>query len=400
MLGPSGADRLVVILSDIEMGAGGVLDDFPHSGFLAELLSAYSRPPFVDLQIDLVLNGDTFDLLKTSVDGAYPRLVTVELALAKLARIRAVHGAFFEGLRAFLSAPGAPRRVHFVVGNHDLELVFPEVQQALREAIGHPEVAFPGHSFDLGLLHVEHGCQVDPLFRLDTGPALLKHQGSTILALPWGAVSILDVLLPMHDVFYDLDRLKPRRRVFELLPEVRDHVVGAFWRYWTQDYWRDALWGGDPVRKVSWTLLKEVAYRFGTLDPGVADGHAFRRRVAADDRTRLLVAGHLHQAAWWSHGDRKVLRTGCFRDEFMLDDAGNVVRRIPKTYAEVFMRDGVPVRSHLVEVDGPAPRPGAVPTSVFDVLERARPLLESAEDRAAVRRQSIAQEAKERASRE
>ena len=35
---PPDADRLLVILSDIEMGAGGWIDDFPHSEWLGQLI--------------------------------------------------------------------------------------------------------------------------------------------------------------------------------------------------------------------------------------------------------------------------------------------------------------------------------------------------------------------------
>ena len=56
---------LVVVLSDIEMGAGGILDDFPHTDFLADLIASYQRLPHRDTPVELVFNGDTC-LLYTS----------------------------------------------------------------------------------------------------------------------------------------------------------------------------------------------------------------------------------------------------------------------------------------------------------------------------------------------
>ncbi|RMD97288.1 MAG: hypothetical protein D6812_15545, partial [Deltaproteobacteria bacterium] len=50
---PPGSDRLLVVMSDIEMGSGGVTDDFPHSDFLAELILAYNDPPFDAIAVDL-----------------------------------------------------------------------------------------------------------------------------------------------------------------------------------------------------------------------------------------------------------------------------------------------------------------------------------------------------------
>jgi hypothetical protein len=379
---PAGADRLVVVLSDIEMGAGGVLDDFPHSPWLAELLVSYNQGPHRGLPVDLVFNGDTLDLLKTSLPqpglgDVYPRHVTEAVALAKLDRILAAHPAFVQGVREFLTGGDAPRRAHFVVGNHDAELAFPAVQRALSRAIGVPGVWFPGFAVDIGDLHIEHGSQGDPLFQVDEHQPLTSWKGETLLDLPWGAVSVIDVMLPLQAQLYALDRVKPRPLVFQLLPEVKELLGNAFWRYWTRDYLVDFWNRSDPMRKVSWSMLKEVMYRFTTFDPDISASAHYQRLVSDQDRHRVVVIGHLHNAAWWSWADRKVLQAGCLRDEYVIDRQGNVRAQLPKVYVEVYMRDGRAVRSHLVETDGPGPIPGHVPASILELRERVAPLLAS-----------------------
>ncbi|NCG22191.1 MAG: hypothetical protein GWP91_24510 [Rhodobacterales bacterium] len=367
-------DRLVICLSDIEMGPGGLLDDFPHSAWLAELICAYNRPPFADLPVDLVFNGDTLDLLKTSIGGAHPLKVDAKIALAKLERVLAAHPAFPAGCRKFLSHQGAPRRIHFIVGNHDYELLFPEVQKRLREAIGHDHVIFPGFEVDFGDLHVEHGSQNDPMFQVDPKNVFVDHDGTAILAQSWGAQAVIDVALPMQHLFYDLDRLKPRRRALDLLPDVKNLIVGAYWGYYTGD-WLRGLVGGQQMSAVSWQMLREVGWRFQSNNPNVKQGNAYREMITSG-RYRCVVTGHVHQTEWWSWADRKVLHTGCMRDEYAIDANGLVSGRIPKTYAEVYLCGDRVVRSHLVEVDGPAPPEGHAPASVFDVLPRIRPILE------------------------
>ena len=44
------------------------------------------------------------------------------------------------------------------------------------------------------------------------------------------------------------------------------------------------------------------------------------------------------------------------RNEYMLQDEGHTMRPIAKCYAEIFMQGDRPVRSHLVEFDGPPPK--------------------------------------------
>lgn len=372
---PANADRLVVVLSDIEMGAGGVLDDFPHSAWLAEQLSPYNEGEYRGLPVDLVFNGDTFDLLKTSIDGVYPRHVTEAVALQKLDRVLKAHPAFIEGLRSFLTGGDAPRRAHFIVGNHDAEIVFPGVQRALSSAIGAPGVWFPGFSVDIGDLRVEHGSQGDNMFRVDENQPLVAWRDQTLLDLAWGAVAIIDVMLPLQPVLYALDRVKPRPWVFELLPEVKDLLGSAFWRYWTREYLVDVWNQRDPMRKVSWSMLKEVLYRFTTFDPDTSASAHYHRLVSDQDRYRVVVIGHLHNPGWWSWSDRKVLQAGCLRDEYVIDRQGNVRGQLPKVYVEVFMSGGRAIRSHLVEVDGPAPAKGHVPSSILELRREILPLL-------------------------
>lgn len=366
---PPSADRLLVVLSDIEMGAGGPTDDFPHSAWLGELLLTYNEPPYHRIPVELVFNGDTFDLLKTSFEGAYPRHVTAAIALHKLARIAAAHRPFFEAVRRFLEHRDAERRVHFVIGNHDLELLFPEVQRELRRLLGDdPRVSLAGMELHVGDVHIEHGQQADPSFRMEE-PWFVDYQGERILNLPWASVALLDVAMPMHPILHHHDRIKPREELFALLPDVREAVVNAYWTYWTRDWARSAWRRDDPVKRVSWTVLREVAYRFRTQDGDVRVRREFERRLQGPDAPRVIVVGHEHRPALSTWGDRRFLVTGAFRDEYMLEQAGRVLRPIQKTWAEVFLEKGHAIRARLVDIDGPPAPEGYAPESIFNVLE-------------------------------
>lgn len=391
---PDGADRLLVIFSDVEMGAGGVLDDFPHSDWLAEIMLSYTRGPTAGMALDLVFNGDTFDLLKTSIDGHYPRHVTEQVALAKLERVIAAHPSFFEGIRAFLDgADSAPRQVHFVIGNHDAELVFPVVQQRIQAAIGAEGVHFSGFGLDIGDVHIEHGNQGDPMFKVDPRLPIIEWQEQQLLDLPWGSTALIDVVLPLQPLLYPLDRVRPRARVFELLPEVKDLLVNAFWRYWTREYLYGVLQRTDPTRKISWTMLKEVMYRFSTLDPE-APSLPYQKLVRREDHPRITVVGHHHRPAWWSWSDRKVLQAGCLRNEYVLGHDGAVESMLPKVYVEVAMAGDRAVRSQLVEIDGPA-APGHMPESLDALRSQVLPLLAPLEERAQLQIAEQAQIARE-----
>jgi hypothetical protein len=379
LIRPRGApDRLVVVFSDIEMGAGGAYDDFPRSDFLADVIREYGREEHRHRAIDLVFNGDTFDLLKTRARGGWPTHVTRDLALEKMALVAAAHPAFFQAVGEHLRADPERRRAYFVVGNHDMEILFPEVQTLLRERIGAGDlVRFPGLEMTLGRARFEHGSQLDALFRVD--PARLfvdTRDGASVLALSWAAIALLEVAIPLQPIFFHHDRLKPKELLLQLIPEARELLTNEFWNYWTNRYVRDLI-SGDPLKSVSWTMVKELVRRLASWDVDVEMGDTLQRIMMTSDAYDLYLVGHQHEPGWWSHGHRKVLRTGCLRDEFMILDEGRAQLPINKTWAEVYMRGDEVVRSHLVERVAPERPPGTMPDSIFDVVPLLRERLAS-----------------------
>lgn len=392
--GRGAPDRLVVVFSDIEMGAGGRYDDFPRSDFLAEVIRSYGRDPYRWLAVDLVFNGDTFDLLKTSSRGGWPTHITRDIALEKLEQVAGSHPAFFEAVRDHLHDDPERRRVFFVAGNHDLELFFPEVQALVRKRCAIEEnVFFPGHEMSLGRVHIEHGSQLDPLFTVNPErPFLESKSGERILRLSWAAVALLDIAIPLQPLLYHHDRLKPRELVLELIPEVRELLTGEFWTYWTRRYFRDLV-AGDPLKSVSWTMLKELVRRHVSQEADVAMGDAPQRRMIESELFDLYLVGHQHEPGLWNHGRRRVLRTGCVRDEFMLAERGRVQIPINKTWAEVYLRGEDVVRSQLIDHVSPERPAGTYPDSIFDVVPLVREKLAAL--RAASGSQAAAQDAQE-----
>ncbi|MEZ4321601.1 MAG: metallophosphoesterase [Myxococcota bacterium] len=357
--------QLVVIASDIEIGPGGVNDDFVGSEWMVGWLARRPRAE----RVDLVLAGDVFDFLKTPVDGVWPRHIDAEVALRKWDAISAAHAAMLDGIADWLGE--GDHHVWFIVGNHDLEVQFPEIQAALRDRLGHRDrVHFPGDSWRRGGLEIVHGHMKDNMFRVD-GPPFLDFHGRRLLNLPWGAVAMLDVAMPHLPEIGMLDRLKPRERVFELLPEARRFTADAFWRYWTHDWWRD-LMDGDPVKRVTTAMLKEVLYRMGTGDSNlVADANVLRR-LEDPDAPAVLVMGHYHRAGWQQQGDRKLLMTGAFRNEFPVDREGNIGPALTKTHAEVWMDGDRVLTSALIENEAPPLPDDYMPNN----LDQVRPVLE------------------------
>lgn len=343
------------------MGDGSILDDFPHSDWAAELLLTWTRPPYLDTPIDLVLNGDTFDFSKTPLHGEHPHLVDEGIALAKLRIIAEAHKPFFEALDLFLKRGGAPRHVHFIVGNHDFELLFPSVQRAVRQLCGgHEAVRFPGLSLRLGPVLLEHGGQHDAMFRMDPEQPFLEHEGRQILNLPWGTVCIAQAVMAHQPDFFHLDRIKPKPVLLERLPEARTWLMNTFRRYWTRDYLKDLVWTRDPLKNLSWPLLKELIRRFTSMNPDVQTDLGANEWLHDPERPPITVVGHVHEPCMWTYAHRRVVQTGCMRNEYVIME-GDELWPVPKSFAEIYLDGDQVAGVCMPDLKGPPLPEGYIP---------------------------------------
>ena len=226
--------RRVVVLGDMHLGEGRGADgawspyeDFRWADDLRGFLDALAD---VGAPTDLVLNGDTFDLLQAG-DGACahddPDLGCSEAeALARLDRVLAAHRGEVAALAAF--AASGDNRLVLVPGDHDAALLFPAVGRRAVEAFaaapGRVSVAGDGYwrSAD-GLIHAEHGHQIEHRAdRFERWPAPFEtRSGSRRLERPWGQ-SVVQALY---------DRYEPRFPIVDNLAEdgagVREALAAA-----------------------------------------------------------------------------------------------------------------------------------------------------------------------------
>ena len=153
-------------------------------------------------EVELILNGDIFDfdaimrlpdephykihwLEKKS--GLFPR---PERARFKMQVIIKEHGVFFQALRDFILRGN---RVILIIGNHDLELHFSEVQEEIHKALDLPPEdserfrISPWFYISNKDTLVEHGNQYDPycVFNQPLNPFVFGRNFQTI-CLPFG----------------------------------------------------------------------------------------------------------------------------------------------------------------------------------------------------------------------
>lgn len=217
-------NALRLVLSDLHLSTGArpgsrnALEDFFHDEPFEELLAHYQGRGGAR-GVELILNGDIFDLLKVRIDGVWPTEITGEIAAEKLRLCLEGHPRFTSALKAFL---GNPRnRLTYLPGNHDLELLMPEAQALFLRYVAPGDIGervqFITHSDTYHLaegIQVRHGHQFERIHRIDYANPLHRGRGGApILTIPWGSLWIIEVMNPLKETHPFIDRVQPFARL-------------------------------------------------------------------------------------------------------------------------------------------------------------------------------------------
>ncbi len=226
----SALSRRVFVISDLHLG--GVYPNPPGSGargfricthapdvaaFIGRLAAEPVSPP-----VELVINGDLVDFLAEadSPGGWSPFTADPDLAVQKFQAIAARDQVVFDALKQFLARG---HRLVLTLGNHDLELSFPAVRQALRDLIGATGAAdfeffHDGEAYLVGDALIEHGNRYDVWNMVDYDA--LRHIRSLqsrrqpvpseqLFHPPAGSFMVAEVINPIKTSYAFIDLLKP-----------------------------------------------------------------------------------------------------------------------------------------------------------------------------------------------
>lgn len=318
-----------IVLSDLHLGTGvrpgalNPLEDFVHDERFAELLDHYDALAGDDEEVELILNGDIFDLLKVKVGGTFPTEITDELATEKLRRCLEGHPVWVRAVRRFLARPG--RRVTYLPGNHDQEMWFKGPQELLRRYVAPGEAGerlrFVTHSDSYHLpegIQIRHGHQLERIHRVDYRKMTRKRRdGVEVLALPWGSLWILEVMNPAKEQRTHIDRIQPLSRfLLGALLFDTPFALRFLWRS-TVHFLRRRVFAVQAWRERLRRLPRLVREEIGQL--GGFDQAAVRalRRMRG---VHTLIVGHSHGPRFLQLEDGKILvNTGTWMKMINLD---------------------------------------------------------------------------------
>jgi UDP-2,3-diacylglucosamine pyrophosphatase LpxH len=229
---------VTLIASDFHMGGGADDrgDDFIHEG------APFER--FLDEQrtsddgragrIELILNGDTFELAQVRPDvytlGSALYWCSRDESLRKLEYVLEGHAGIFDRLRQFVDAGNA---LTLAAGNHDVELYWPEVQDALRSRLGDIRFELGTDWYERydGRLALAHGHMADPANRFARWerPIVNAPDGERLEMCP-GTLFMVKFVNTLEQQYPFADNIHPVTALAGILGKDRwSSLAGAAW---------------------------------------------------------------------------------------------------------------------------------------------------------------------------
>ncbi len=344
--------RLKLVVSDFHLGKGpyredgsiNVFEDFRQDGKFAEFLDYHCDGEWADAEVELVVNGDFFNLLSVDLDGRLQEAITEPVAREKTEAILRGHPVLFEALARFAQRPG--RSVVFMMGNHDPGLLFEGVRAAIsRRVAGAHRFLLDGYDFDG--VHVEHGMQREPMNAFNPARYFREKDGERFLNLPLGSRYIIHVLNEEKAQRPYIDKVAPFRRYYQWAlfndPEAVVRITARSLGFAAMAA-LDRIPHLDPLplAVLMRRMLRFTA--FPTLEHEA-------RHLLSRKGYHTVVMGHTHVPLYREYARDKVyINTGTWNPMTSLD-MGNLGRTEQLTYAHVEWVDGRP-RARLREWRG------------------------------------------------
>ncbi len=323
--------KTVIILSDLHLGAGAKvgdrrnhLEEFHYDKELVDLFEYYSSDEYFGRDVELVLNGDVFDFLAVPFVKYFDDEFWSEKAsLEKLKLITSAHSEVLEALGKFAS--GKKKKVVYIIGNHDAEMVFESLRKYFFEIL--PEksrenvqiILRPGGEYSpvTGVL-IKHGHEYDISNNIDFKKSLIEDElGNKYFLPPWGSYFVTRVLNKFKEEKSEIDAVRPIKKfiinglIYDSLFTIRFLFASLYYFFMIR-----FVYIFKQKRKFKKVLahLKDELFVFKDYEAITHD------IIKSASGINVLIMGHTHMPTYKTYPDGSIfINTGTWIDMHYLD---------------------------------------------------------------------------------
>lgn len=332
--------KIKLVISDLHIGKG-VFDetgkfneqeDFHEDVKLIEFINYYGGRRFFHDEVELIINGDFFEMLIIDDRDPVTNRETEFSALWKVQKIFEGHKKILDALWAFSARPN--NRVTFLPGNHDSGLLWPKVQKYITGQIG-PSTRFFEKNYSFAGIYVEHGNQHEFLHSFNSRNFTYRDaHGDNVFRMPWGSIFVMEFLSSMKKYRHYIDKVKPFK-IYLKYAFINDNSF--FWKmlFSIVRFWLRNRFSRDPVRRREFSLSPKRIMNAMTHES--MDEGAFN--ILKNTNYRYVIFGHSHKGSHQRYGAYgEYLNTGTWTEVISLEIA-NLGRSVERTFAYIDCTD-------------------------------------------------------------
>lgn len=345
----SNLKKTILVISDLHLGAGKMirgrrnfLEDFFFDRELVEFIDYYNNGIYHDQDVELVINGDFLDLLAVPFVNYFDdEFWSEKAAIEKMKMIVRNHKDVMEALKRFIAK--AHRKIVYIIGNHDAELVFESVKQVFFDVF--PEESRHKLVLSNSLveyepvpnLFIKHGHQYEMAHQFDQERSIvLAENGDRYFIPPWGSYYVTRVVNKFKEERSYINSVKPIKTfmifglIFDTFYMIRFLLANAYYflmiRIW--QYFRL----GKPIKEVVGDLLKELEL--------FQDYETLTRKFFTErPEAKVLIVGHTHEPTFREYEDGTIfVNTGTWTKMVNLD-----FRKLQQSFALTYAKVEVPI---------------------------------------------------------
>ncbi len=325
--------KIKIIISDLHMAKGAylpdgrrnILEDFLDDQVFIEFLEYYSSGEFADADVELVSNGDFFNMLQVDYQDRFVDMITEEVSMHKMEKIRKGHPELFEALSKFSTHP--KRNIAFLVGNHDAALLWDGVQRQLQSWLS-PSIKFYPDVYAFDGVLITHGHRYEFINHFNPNQFWYETpDGERYMRLPWGSHFVIDFLNRMKQQRPFIDKIRPFRKYlrFALFNDFK-----FFWKllFHIIRFWARNRFSKDPFRRREFKLSPARIANAMTHESMIDAAERILRKT----NYRILIMGHSHAYDFRQYGTYgEYFNTGTWTETISLD-IQTLGRNLQRTY--------------------------------------------------------------------
>ncbi|OFZ70292.1 MAG: hypothetical protein A2451_15710, partial [Bdellovibrionales bacterium RIFOXYC2_FULL_39_8] len=318
-------------------------EEFHYDKELVDLFEYYSTGDYGSREVELILNGDVFDFLAIPFVKYFDDEFWSEKAsLEKFKMAINAHREVIEALGKF--AGGKKKKIVYIIGNHDAELVFESLRNYFFEQLpvksrSNVEVLLrpSGEYIPVAGVLVKHGHEYDISNNIDFKKSIIEdEEGAKYFLPPWGSYFVTRILNKFKEEKSEIDAVRPIKKflinglIYDSLFTIRFIFSSLYYFFMIRFLY---VFKQQRNFKTVWAYLRDDFFVFKDYEAITYD------IIKKNPGTNVLIMGHTHMPAHKVYPDGKVfINTGTWVDMHYLDferirDGGLL------TYAQIDVSD-------------------------------------------------------------